>query len=96
MTRALYTLQYAKCMPKGTSLDETTSNSEKIKPIALAVIELHLPEGIRQASGRQAGGRTGRQAGRQGRAGRQIVSRKFHLIFFFNFVSIYWNPLGSY
>ena len=69
MTRALYTLQYAKCMPKGTSLDETTSNSEKIKPIALAVIELHLPEGIRQASGRQAGGRAGGRAGRQGRAG---------------------------
>ena len=36
-------------MPKGTFRDEATSNSEKIKPIALAVVELCLPEGIRQA-----------------------------------------------
>ena len=43
-------------MPKGTSWDEVTLNSEKIKPIALVIIELRLPEGIRQA-GRQAGGR---------------------------------------
>jgi len=27
-------------VPKGTSQDEVTSNSEKIKPVALAVIEL--------------------------------------------------------
>ena len=36
-------------MPKGTSRDEATSNSENIKPEALAVIELRLSEGIRQA-----------------------------------------------
>ena len=36
-------------MPKGTSQDEATLNSEKIKPVALAVIKLHLPEDIRQA-----------------------------------------------
>jgi len=36
-------------MPKGTSRAEATSNSEKIKPVALVVIELHLSEGIRQA-----------------------------------------------
>ena len=36
-------------MPKGTSRDEATSNSEKVKPIALAIIKLCLPEGIRQA-----------------------------------------------
>ena len=41
-------------MPKGTSRDEATSNSEKIKPIALAVIELRLPE--------ESGGQAGRQA----------------------------------
>ena len=34
------------------SRDEVTSNSDKIKPIVLAIIELRLPEGIRQA-GRQ-------------------------------------------
>jgi len=36
-------------VPKGTSWDEATSNSEKIKPVALAVIKLRLSEGIRQA-----------------------------------------------
>ena len=33
---------------KGTCQAEATSNSEKIKPIALAVIELRLSEGISQ------------------------------------------------
>jgi len=36
-------------MPKGTSWAEATSNSEKIKPVALAVIELCLTECIRQS-----------------------------------------------
>ena len=36
-------------MPKGTCQAKATSNSEKIKPVALAVIELHLSEGIRQS-----------------------------------------------
>jgi len=36
-------------MPKGTSQAEATSDSEKIKPVALAVIELCLTEGISQA-----------------------------------------------
>jgi len=35
-------------VPKGTSRDEVTSNSKTINPIALAVIELHLSEGIRK------------------------------------------------
>ena len=35
-------------MPKGTCQAEVTSNSEKIKPIALAVIE-RLSEGISQS-----------------------------------------------
>ena len=54
-------------MPKGTCRAEPMSTSEKIKPVALAIIELYLSEG-RQA-GRRAGGRAGGQAGRQ--AGRQ-------------------------
>ena len=33
-------------MPKGTPWAEATSNSEKIKDIALDVIELYLTEGI--------------------------------------------------
>jgi len=33
---------------KGRSRDKATSNSKKIKPIALAIIELRLSEGIRQ------------------------------------------------
>ena len=36
-------------VPKDTSRDEAMSNSEKIKPIALAVIELCLSERIKQA-----------------------------------------------
>jgi len=35
-------------MLKGTSQAEATLNSEKIKPIALAIIELRWSEGIRQ------------------------------------------------
>jgi len=53
-------------MAKGTSQAEATLNSEKIKPIALAIVELQESEGIRQ-------GRQGRQAGRQ--AGSQSVSQ---------------------
>ena len=44
MLCALYVLQYAK----GTSRDRAMLNSEKIKPVALVVIESHLPKGIRQ------------------------------------------------
>ena len=36
-------------MPKGTSRAEAMSDSEKIKPVALAIIELLLSEGIRQS-----------------------------------------------
>ena len=36
-------------MPKGTCQAEATLNSEKIKPVALAVIELQLSEGISQS-----------------------------------------------
>ena len=35
-------------MPKGTCQAEATSNSEKIKPVALAIIKLRLSEGISQ------------------------------------------------
>ena len=46
MMRALYILRYAEIM----SWDEPMLNCEKIKPVALAVTKLHLPEGIRQGS----------------------------------------------
>jgi len=36
-------------MPKGTSQAEATSNSEKIKPVALAAVELRWSEGIRKS-----------------------------------------------
>ena len=36
-------------MPKGTSRGEAMSNSEKIKPAAIAVIKLCLSEGISQS-----------------------------------------------
>jgi len=35
-------------MAKGTSPPEATLNSEKIKPVALAIVELQDSEGIRQ------------------------------------------------
>jgi len=35
-------------MAKGTSRAEVMLNSEKIKPIALAIVELRESEGIRQ------------------------------------------------
>ena len=35
-------------MPKGTSRTKANSNSEKIKPIPLAVIELRFSEGTSQ------------------------------------------------
>ena len=45
MKHALYLLWYAK----GTSSAEAMSSGEKIKPVALAVIEFCLSEGISQA-----------------------------------------------
>jgi len=36
-------------MAKGTSWAEATLNSKKIKPVALAIVELCESEGIRQA-----------------------------------------------
>jgi len=39
-------------MAKGTSRAEATSNSEKIRPVALAIVELRESEGMHQA-GRQ-------------------------------------------
>ena len=36
-------------MPKGTCLAEVMSNSEKLKPVALAVIKLRLSEGTSQS-----------------------------------------------
>ena len=43
---------YSSFLKKGTTWAEATSNREKIKPVALAVVELRLSEGIRQAGGR--------------------------------------------
>jgi len=40
-------------MPKGTSQAEVMSNSEEIKPLALAVIKLCLSEGISQSVSRK-------------------------------------------
>ena len=40
-------------MPQDTSWAEVTPNSEKINPIELAIIELHLSEGINQSASRK-------------------------------------------
>ena len=45
LKNTLTVLRYAK----GTSRAETTSNSENIKPVALAIIELRRSEGISQS-----------------------------------------------
>ena len=45
MKNALYVLRYAKRRLSA----EATSNSEKIKPVALAFIELRLSEGVSQS-----------------------------------------------
>ena len=45
MMQAMELLQLAK----GTSLDEATLNSEEIKPVAIAIIELRLSERISQS-----------------------------------------------
>ena len=43
-------MHYTYCgMPKGTCRDEATLNSEKLKPVALAINELRLSEGISQS-----------------------------------------------
>jgi len=42
-------------MAKGTSWAEATSNSKKIKPVALAIVELHESEGTRQAGRQEVG-----------------------------------------
>ena len=56
-------------MPKGMCLTEATSNSEKIKSIALAIIELHvgLSEGISQLVSQSVS---------------HSITKKFRLIFF--------------
>jgi len=38
-----------RIIAKGTTCAEATSNSKKIKLVALAIVELHESEGIRQA-----------------------------------------------
>jgi len=42
-------MKNASGMAKGTSRAEATLNSEKIKPVALAIVELRKSEGIGQA-----------------------------------------------
>jgi len=44
MMQALELLRLAK----NRSPDKATLNSEEIKPVAIAIIELRLPEGIRE------------------------------------------------
>jgi len=52
--KSLKNVQYCMYsgMAKGTSLAEATSNSEKIKPVALVIVELRKSVDIKQA-GRQ-------------------------------------------
>ena len=51
LTQALELLQLAK----GTALDEVMLNSEEIKALAIAVIELRLSEGINKGVSQSVG-----------------------------------------
>jgi len=55
-------------------------NSEKIKPVTLAIVELRESEGIRQEGRQVGGGQAGRQAGRQ--AVSQSVETSYNKYFF--------------
>ena len=45
-------MRYTYCgMPKDTSRAEVTLSNDKIKPVALAIIKLHLSVGINQLVG---------------------------------------------
>ena len=54
MKNALYSMYCG--MPNGTYPAEATSNSENIKPVALAVIELRLSESATQSLSQSVGG----------------------------------------
>jgi len=57
-------------MAKGTSRAEAMSKSKKIKPVALAIVELRESEGISQSVSQSVGQSIGQE-------GKQLVSRKF-------------------
>jgi len=40
-------------MPKGTSPDEAMSNCTKIESVPLAIVDLHLSEGVSQSVSRK-------------------------------------------
>jgi len=42
-------------LAKGTSRDKVMLNSEEIKPVAIAIIKLHLSEGISQSVSQSVG-----------------------------------------
>ena len=62
-------------MPKDMSRDEVTSNSEKIRHIALAAIGLRLPEAGRRV-GKRAGKWVGKRVGTGGQVGELRASRQ--------------------
>ena len=64
---------------KGTSWDEATSSNAKIKPVALAVIELRLSEGISKWVREWVS---------------QSVENSPNWIFFQNSVATFWNGIG--
>ena len=66
---ALYVLD----MPKGTCRAEVTSNSENIKAMALAIIELHFSEDISQSVSQSE----------------KVHYIKFFCCYFFKFVATY-------
>ena len=52
-------------------------NSEEIKPVALAIIELHLTEGISQSVGRSVGRSVGQSVSQPVIQKKILLNRKF-------------------
>ena len=73
-------------MPKGMCPAGVTLNSEKTKPVALAVIELHLSEGISQSVSQSV-----RQSVSQYKISFNIYIFKFHS----NFLKVFWVDLKT-
>ena len=73
-------------MPKGTCQDEATLNREKIKPVALVIIELRLfiyLFKLYSVNNNDVQGNLTCLKASCKQASRQFVSRKFHTIIFF-------------
>jgi len=71
------------------SWDEATLNSAEIKPVALAIIELHFSERISRSVGQSVSQSAGRQVG--GQAGGQPANHSRILLNFGDHLQYYYT-----